>query len=46
MASKTRLDQAAGASIGGFFTKAEETKPDTDSGGRQEEYIIAQAVQS
>ena len=28
MASKNRLDQAAGASIGGFFSKADESKPE------------------
>lgn len=28
MASKNRLDQAAGASIGGFFSKSDESKPE------------------
>ncbi|MCM1181229.1 MAG: hypothetical protein NC347_13295 [Clostridium sp.] len=30
MASKSRLDQAAGASIGGFFSKTDESKPEQE----------------
>lgn len=30
MASKNRLDQAAGASIGGFFSKSDESKPEPE----------------
>lgn len=36
MASKKRLDQAAGASIGGFFTKAEERQPEKEENQKEE----------
>lgn len=35
MASKSRLDQAAGASIGGFFSKADESKPEQEQTAKQ-----------
>lgn len=35
MASKSRLDQAAGASIGGFFTKPDESKPEQEQTAKQ-----------
>lgn len=35
MASKNRLDQAAGASIGGFFSKSDESKPEPEQTARE-----------
>lgn len=35
MASKNRLDQAAGASIGGFFSKSDESKPEPEQTTRE-----------
>jgi len=35
MASKSRLDQAAGASIGGFFSKSDESKPEQEQTARE-----------
>ena len=35
MASKNRLDQAAGASIGGFFSKSDESKTDPEQTARE-----------
>lgn len=35
MASKNRLDQAAGASIGGFFSKSDESKPEQEQTAKE-----------
>lgn len=35
MASKNRLDQAAGASIGGFFSKSDESKPEPEQTAKE-----------
>lgn len=35
MASKSRLDQAAGASIGGFFSKTDESKPEQEQTAKE-----------
>ena len=35
MASKNRLDQAAGASIGSFFSKSDESKPEQEQTAKE-----------